>query len=114
MTIKSHVIWNENNPYDKVKKGEVIRHKDEDHDNNAPENQEKMTKSKHTSPHKIGNENCLGYKNHLGHKHTEKAKRKISLAHPKYEYSKQREDGTKAIKKQNKKEVNIYGSFIYR
>lgn len=71
---KSHIIWNDNNPNNKVKKGELIHHKNENHDDDTPINQEKMLWGEHTTLHMIGNKNALGYK------HTEETKKKISLA----------------------------------
>lgn len=105
---KSHKIWNKNHPNDKVKKGEVIHHKDGNHNNDTPENQEKMTKPKHTALHRIGKKHTdetkiiigkkskerrasketkskmskvkIGNQNALGYKHTNKAKLIIGKA----------------------------------
>ncbi len=75
--VKSHIIWNKNNPHDRIEKGDgnIIHHKDGNHNNDAPENQEKMTSYEHKSLHSIGKRNLLGYK------HTKEAKRKMSIAH---------------------------------
>lgn len=97
--IKSHKIWNENHPNDRIEKGDsyVIHHKDGNHDNDEPSNQEKMVSDKHKSLHSTGNKNLLGHKHSketkikmslahkgnsraLGYKHTKEAKRKIALA----------------------------------
>lgn len=54
---KSHRIWNKNNPHDKIKGGkykDVIHHKDRDHNNDAPKNQQKMPFGKHISLHQSG------------------------------------------------------------
>lgn len=80
--IKSHRVWNENNPHDRIEgctngrntHTHVIHHKDGNHDNDAPDNQQKMTKGKHAVVHLTGNTHCSGYKQTEGHK------RKISLA----------------------------------
>lgn len=90
--IKSHKIWNKNNPHDKieVERGcgtgqskNLIHHKDENHDNDASENQEKMTRNKHTTLHKTGNKLSEEHKKKLllaniGSKRSEKTKKNIS------------------------------------
>ena len=70
----SHKIWLENHSDDPILDGEVIHHKDGDHDNNEDSNQEKMTIAEHISLHQTGN------KNWLGKNHTKKSKRKISIS----------------------------------
>lgn len=57
--LKSHRIWNENHPDDKIKPIERwkfshnIHHKDGNHDNDEPSNQQKMTHKGHTAFHRI-------------------------------------------------------------
>ncbi len=48
-----HKIWNDNNPDDPIQKGDGndIHHKDFNHDNNDPNNLEKMTHSEHVGLH---------------------------------------------------------------
>ena len=61
----SHKIWLENHPDDPILDGEVIHHKDGDHDNNEDFNQQKTTNSKHCSLHAKGKNNSMykkGYK----------------------------------------------------
>ena len=81
--LKSHIIWNENHPEDRieVEKGcgtgnykEVIHHKDGDHENDDPKNQKKMIHGKHVSFHMIGKNHGLGNKSKTGMKHTKKQK----------------------------------------
>lgn len=74
--LKSHVIWNKNHPDNKVKKGEVIHHKDDNHDNDEPSNQQKMIHGKHNRLHMMGNKKALGHR----YKATKETKKKMSLA----------------------------------
>lgn len=48
---RSHALWNQRNPQNKVKKGEVIHHKDENKKNDTPSNHKKMTDQAHKSLH---------------------------------------------------------------
>lgn len=104
---KSHIIWNERHPNDRVKKGEVIHHKNGNHDDDREENQEKMLWGEHSTLHnKViklgntyrkgkkhskktrelmmvvmkGNSGTIGNKSRTGLKHTDIAKDKMSLA----------------------------------
>ena len=51
---KSHKIWNARHPNNPVKKGEIIHHRDGDHDNDEPDNQRKMKHGRHASLHHKG------------------------------------------------------------
>lgn len=51
MVRNAHYVWNKHHPNDKVKKGEVIHHKDGNKKNDAPSNLEKKTDAKHKSLH---------------------------------------------------------------
>ncbi len=93
----SHKIWLENHPDNLILDGEVIHHKDGDHDNNEDSNQQKMTDPKHRSLHSIGNIYSIGNthsketrqqmskaqsgkNNHMyGKRHSEETKRKMSI-----------------------------------
>ena len=68
----SHAIWLKFYPDDPILDGEVIHHKDENHDNNKKCNLQKMTIAEHNSLHSKGN------KHMLGKKHTKKSKAKMS------------------------------------
>ena len=50
----SHEVWDKHYPNDPILKGEVIHHKDGDHDNNKKCNLQKMTDSAHKRLHAIG------------------------------------------------------------
>jgi hypothetical protein len=53
---KSHKIWNENHPDNPIKKGDgyLIHHKDGDHNNDDPDNHQKMTRGEHQALHATG------------------------------------------------------------
>lgn len=51
---RSHYVWNFHNPHDHVMPGEVIHHKDENEENDAPENLQKMLDADHRSLHSGG------------------------------------------------------------
>ncbi|MHA1942135.1 MAG: NUMOD3 domain-containing DNA-binding protein [Candidatus Hodarchaeales archaeon] len=67
----SHLIWNENNPKDKISRndGYVIHHIDGNHSNDSPENHQKMLWKDHSSLH------------NKGKKLSQKTKEKLSRAH---------------------------------
>ena len=71
----SHKIWLDNNPDDPIIDGEVIHHKDDNHDNNEDSNQEKMTHGKHTKWH-VDKKHPKGM---LGKVHSLETKQKMSI-----------------------------------
>jgi hypothetical protein len=58
----SRILWNVSYPDDKVGKGDVVHHKNENTLDDKIENYEKLTKSEHTSLHMKGNLLALGRK----------------------------------------------------
>ncbi len=70
----SHKYWDKYFPNDPILVGEVIHHKDFDHDNNKKYNLQKMMDSAHKILHATGKNHPL-----YGTQHSEETKRKIGL-----------------------------------
>ncbi len=51
MVRNARYVWDKTHPKDKLKKGEIIHHKDENKKNDAPSNLAKKTDGKHKSLH---------------------------------------------------------------
>jgi|TARA_Y100000034_G_scaffold133368_1_gene198656 hypothetical protein len=129
---KSHRIWNKNNPNNKVKKGEVIHHKDGNHNNDAPENQQKMTLKRHTSLHHKGKvpsnkgvpmseeQKRKIATSHLGQKRSKEARRNMSLAKKGKEFTeKHKKNLSKArqgriVTEETKKKLSISAKQYWR
>ena len=93
--IKSHKIWNGNNPNDPIKSGDgyVIHHINFNHDDDRPHNQMKLSITDHRKLHTIGKKHSEITKKKLSNhnkgngnpfynkKHTTESKKKISKNH---------------------------------
>lgn len=89
---KSHRAWNKCHPDDTMPEdGYVIHHKDENHNNDTPDNLQKMTDSEHKSHHHKGKAlsekqiqqisiSNTGRRPWLGKHHTEESKQRMSVA----------------------------------
>jgi hypothetical protein len=51
---RSHLVWNQHNPSDQVRPGEIVHHRNEDKSDDRIENLEKMTQSEHCRLHFSG------------------------------------------------------------
>jgi hypothetical protein len=93
---RSHKIWNATHPNDTINSGDgyVIHHKDENHNNDDPDNHQKMTRGDHRRLHQTGNKHWL-----FGKHHTKETKSKISASKLGTIASKETKDKLSALRK---------------